>query len=111
MEKLKEAQEEAAKKKQFLDAKRAELKVVQDKLAALTASFKKTQQELADLRDKKEMCETHLDRAGKLLAGLRSQSTTWNENLDVLGVDKKNLTGNMILCGGMIAYLGPFTKE
>jgi hypothetical protein len=91
VESLKIAKEQAEEKQKYLTEKRDELKKVQQKVAELNHSFQQTQDLLNELNLKKKTSETHIDRAGKFLNGLKSQSETWNVNLKTLGVAKLNL--------------------
>jgi dynein heavy chain, axonemal len=50
-----------------------------------------------------------LKRAEKLLGGLSSESERWKVSSEKLEEDLKNLTGNIMLSAGFVAYLGPFT--
>jgi len=92
-----------------LRAKQAELKEVLDKL-------KMSQDKLAELTEKKEAltaqyedCNNKLERAEKLMAGLGGEKVRWGEISASLGPKYTNLLGDVLLCSGVIAYLGPFT--
>lgn len=50
-----------------------------------------------------------MKRAEKLLGGLSSESERWKVSSEKLEEDLKNLTGNIMLSAGFVAYLGPFT--
>jgi len=52
-----------------------------------------------------------LERAKKLIDGLGAEAGRWRQAQIQLAEDKKNLTGNMILSAGCIAYAGPFTAD
>lgn len=55
-------------------------------------------------------CEAKLDRATKLIGGLGGEKARWNEQSIILGGVYKNLTGDVLISSGMIAYLGAFTS-
>jgi hypothetical protein len=56
-----------------------------------------------------ELCQKKLERATKLIGGLGGEKTRWSEAAKKLAQDYINLTGDVLLCAGFIAYLGPFT--
>ena len=68
--KLKVANEELAVAMKDLDAKRASLKEVQDKLASLQEQFEVNKKKQADLEFQVDLCGKKLDRAEKLIGGL-----------------------------------------
>jgi dynein heavy chain len=93
-----------------LEEKRSQLKAVVDRLDAL----RRTLQELADKKEMLTMqvdsCEKQLDRAQKLLNGLGGEKLRWAANIESLGKTFHNLTGDVLVASGVIAYLGAFTK-
>ena len=59
----------------LLDQKRAELKEVEDRLAALHKTFKEKTEEKAQLEAQVESCARKLERAEKLIGGLGGEKT------------------------------------
>ena len=57
-----------------------------------------------------EICEAKLDRATKLIGGLGGEKARWNEQSFILKGVYHNLTGDVLISSGMIAYLGAFTS-
>ena len=53
-----------------------------------------------------DLCSKKLDRATKLIGGLGGEKTRWTEVAEKLGKDYINLTGDVLLSAGFIAYLG-----
>lgn len=49
--------------------------------------------------------------AEELLQGLGGEKTRWETNIETLGEQLKDLTGDILLCAGVIAYLGSFTQS
>ena len=90
--------------------KQAELRVVQERVDALRADLKYTQDRKAQLEHDVAECEAKLDRATKLIGGLGGEKARWNEQSIILGGVYKNLTGDVLIASGMIAYLGAFTS-
>uniref|UniRef100_H2M1P1 Dynein axonemal heavy chain 12 n=1 Tax=Oryzias latipes TaxID=8090 RepID=H2M1P1_ORYLA len=107
--KLAEAQESLAATKAVLDQKRAELKEVEDRLTALQKTFEEKTEEKARLEMQVESCARKLERAEKLIGGLSGEKI-WSKAADDLQNTYDNLTGDVLISAGVIAYLGPFTS-
>ena len=69
-ERLAEAQSSLADTMKVLNAKRAELKEVEDRLAVLQAQFKEKTAEKESLEFQVDLCAKKLERAQKLIGGL-----------------------------------------
>ena len=55
------------------------------------------------------MCGKKLDRAEQLIGGLGGEKVRWTEFARELGEKYINLTGDVLVSAGVMAYLGPFT--
>lgn len=55
------------------------------------------------------MCTKKLERAEALIGGLGGEKTRWTQAAKDLGVQYENLTGDVLLSSGIVAYLGAFT--
>ncbi|XP_068561369.1 dynein axonemal heavy chain 12 [Cebidichthys violaceus] len=106
---LAEAQESLAATMVLLDQKRAELKEVEDRLAALQKTFEEKTEEKAQLEFQVDLCARKLERAEKLIGGLGGEKTRWSKAADDLQNTYDNLTGDVLISAGVIAYLGAFT--
>uniref|UniRef100_A0A4W6E1J2 Dynein axonemal heavy chain 12 n=1 Tax=Lates calcarifer TaxID=8187 RepID=A0A4W6E1J2_LATCA len=106
---LAEAQESLAATMALLDQKRAELKEVEDRLAALQKTFEEKTEEKAQLEFQVDLCARKLERAEKLIGGLGGEKTRWSKAADDLQNTYDNLTGDVLISAGVIAYLGAFT--
>jgi dynein heavy chain len=95
--------------KKGLDAARGELAKVEGKINALNTNLSRMQEEKSDLEHKMHQCSVKLERAHKLLSGLGGEKNRWTNMAAELGVAYSNLTGDILLSSGVIAYLGPFT--
>jgi dynein heavy chain len=51
-----------------------------------------------------------LIRAESLIGGLGGEKTRWKAQSEILGQTYINLTGDVLISSGMIAYLGAFTS-
>ncbi|XP_072835621.2 dynein axonemal heavy chain 7 isoform X1 [Pogona vitticeps] len=94
-----------------LRKKQAALKEVQDKLAKLQQTLEQKKQEKADLENQVDLCSKKLDRAEKLLGGLGGEKTRWSQTALELGKQYVNLTGDILISSGIVAYLGAFTSS
>nr|XP_033800562.1 dynein heavy chain 7, axonemal [Geotrypetes seraphini] len=94
-----------------LRKKQAALKAVQDKLAKLEETLEANKQKKADLENQVDLCSKKLDRAEQLIGGLGGEKTRWSQTALELGKLYINLTGNILISSGIVAYLGAFTSS
>ena len=107
---LAEAEEQLAETMELLNIKRSELKLVQDKLAQLNADFKIATDKKAQLEYQVDLCAKKLERAEKLIGGLGGEKERWTKAAKDLKDQYDNLTGDILISSGVIAYLGAFTQ-
>ncbi|XP_078260700.1 dynein axonemal heavy chain 7 [Rhinoraja longicauda] len=93
-----------------LRKKQAALKAVQDKLEKLQENLETNKQKKADLENQVDLCSKKLERAGQLIGGLGGEKTRWNLTAKNLGRQYTNLTGDILISSGIVAYLGAFTS-
>ena len=96
---------------QKLNTKRAELKDLMDRLQALNDEFEEMNNRKKELEDNIEICSQKLIRAEKLISGLGGEKDRWTEAASQLGVRYTDLTGDVLLSSGTVAYLGAFTVD
>uniref|UniRef100_A0A8C5TGG8 Dynein axonemal heavy chain 12 n=1 Tax=Malurus cyaneus samueli TaxID=2593467 RepID=A0A8C5TGG8_9PASS len=108
-ERLKEAEESLAKTMELLNQKRAVLTGVENRLAGLERTFREKTEEKARLEFQVDLCAKKLERAEKLIGGLGGEKTRWNQAAYDLQEEYDNLTGDILISAGVIAYLGAFT--
>ncbi|XP_043934432.1 dynein axonemal heavy chain 12 [Protopterus annectens] len=106
---LKEAQMSLTETMELLNQKRAELKEVEDRLAALQKTFQEKTEEKVQLELQVDLCAKKLERAEKLIGGLGGEKNRWSKAADDLQNTYDNLTGDVLISAGVIAYLGSFT--
>ncbi|XP_057653134.1 dynein axonemal heavy chain 3 [Diorhabda carinulata] len=106
---LAEAEAELALQMDTLNAKRAQLKEVADKLQALNDEFAAETKKKKDLEDQIFICAQKLDRAEKLIGGLGGEKARWSATAKQCEALLGNVIGDVLLSSGAIAYLGPFT--
>ncbi|XP_030740234.2 dynein axonemal heavy chain 3 [Echinops telfairi] len=110
-ERLKEAEGKLDVQMQKLNLKRAELKLVVDRLQALNDEFEEMNIRKNTLEENIEICSQKLIRAEKLISGLGGEKDRWTEAARQLGIRYINLTGDVLVSSGTVAYLGAFTVD
>ena len=63
------------------------------------------------LEENIDICSKKLDRAEKLIDGLGGEKDRWSEAARELGQLYDNVTGDVLLSSGIVAYLGAFTVD
>lgn len=58
-----------------------------------------------------ERCTKQLERATELIGGLGGEGARWADAAEKLGQVYETLTGDVLIASGVVAYLGPFTRE
>nr|XP_021153643.1 dynein heavy chain 12, axonemal isoform X1 [Columba livia]XP_021153644.1 dynein heavy chain 12, axonemal isoform X1 [Columba livia]XP_021153645.1 dynein heavy chain 12, axonemal isoform X1 [Columba livia]XP_021153646.1 dynein heavy chain 12, axonemal isoform X1 [Columba livia]XP_021153647.1 dynein heavy chain 12, axonemal isoform X1 [Columba livia]XP_021153648.1 dynein heavy chain 12, axonemal isoform X1 [Columba livia] len=108
-ERLKEAQQSLAETLEILNQKREVLAALESSLAALEKTFVEKTEEKARLELQVVLCGKKLERAEKLIGGLGGEKSRWNDAANDLQDTYDNLTGDVLISAGVIAYLGAFT--
>jgi dynein heavy chain len=108
---LKEAEDSLAATMAQLNAKKAALQQVLDRVANLQRTLRETEQKKADLEAQAQKAKKQLERAGQLIGGLGGEKVRWIESAATLKKSLVNLVGDMCLAAGCLAYLGPFTAQ
>ncbi|XP_069790708.1 dynein axonemal heavy chain 7 isoform X6 [Narcine bancroftii] len=93
-----------------LRKKQAALKEIQEKLEKLQENLETNKQKKTDLENQVDLCSKKLDRADQLIGGLGGEKTRWNQTAKNLGQQYTNLTGDILISSGIVAYLGAFTS-
>ncbi|XP_054015460.1 dynein axonemal heavy chain 3-like [Hylaeus anthracinus] len=108
---LAEAEAALAAQMEALNAKRALLQEVTQKLQSLNDEFAECMREKKKLEDQIAYCMQKLERAEKLLGGLSGEKNRWSNTAVALGESLYNVIGDVLLSSGVVAYLGAFTIE
>uniref|UniRef100_A0A4W3IMR6 Dynein axonemal heavy chain 1 n=1 Tax=Callorhinchus milii TaxID=7868 RepID=A0A4W3IMR6_CALMI len=117
---LLEAQEDLAVTQQILEEAKARLAGVEDGIAALEAKYLDCVSKKEELENKCEQCEHRLVRADKvtvvfcfwqLINGLSDEKVRWQDTVRNLEYMVNNVSGDVLLAAGCVAYLGTFTGE
>ncbi|XP_065097060.1 dynein axonemal heavy chain 1 [Paramisgurnus dabryanus] len=108
---LREAQEDLEVTQRILDEAKNKLAAVEKGITTLEAKYHECLAKRDDLDAKCQLCETRLVRADKLIGGLADEKVRWRETVQQLEYMVNNVTGDVLLAAGYVAYLGPFTGE
>lgn len=108
---LRKAEAELEETMKGLNEKRAILKEVMDRLQALNDNLEALRVKKAKLEVDVKSCAEQLERAHKLLGGLGGEKQRWTEVSQFLEGVLYNLTGDVLIASGAVAYLGAFTKS
>ena len=106
---LAKAQSEADALNKELAIKRAALAEVQRKVDDLSSQLKEKTDEKDELQRRFDDCCIKLERARKLMVSLKEEKERWLIRSKELEVEYANVTGDVLIAGGMIAYTGAFT--
>jgi len=109
--KLAAAQKQLADSQAMLKEKQEALKEVERRVAELKKKLDATQAKARELNEQEADTKVKLIRADKLVGGLGSEKTRWEELCKKLAEGQRNVVGNTIVCAGAIAYQGPFTAK
>lgn len=63
-----------------------------------------------NLEQQVDLCQMKLERAEKLIGGLGGERDRWSKAAADLSERYDNLTGDVLVAAGMVAYLGAFTS-
>ncbi|XP_078270493.1 dynein axonemal heavy chain 1 [Rhinoraja longicauda] len=108
---LHEAQEDLAVTQKILEKAKNQLEEVELGIAALESKYKDCVAKKVELENKCDQCEQRLIRADKLINGLSDEKIRWQETVQNLNNMIINVAGDVLISGGFVAYLGPFTGE
>lgn len=84
---------------------------VTDKLQKLNDEFEEMNSKKNDLERNIEICSQKLVRAEKLISGLGGEKDRWTQMAASLSNLYTNITGDVLLSAGVVAYLGAFTVD
>uniref|UniRef100_A0A8C4WR96 Dynein, axonemal, heavy chain 12 n=1 Tax=Eptatretus burgeri TaxID=7764 RepID=A0A8C4WR96_EPTBU len=106
---LAEATESYEETMDLLHEKQNELQEVQEHVENLKRTFQEKIDEKAKLEMQVKLCGEKLERAEKLIGGLGGEKYRWSKVSEDLQDTYDNLTGDVLISSGVIAYLGAFT--
>eukprot|EP01084_Bolivina_argentea_P240874 404517_1 len=82
-----------------------------DNLAELQNKYDSAVAEKERLANEVLLCSIKLERAEKLIGGLGGEKIRWSESVILLNKQLDNVTGDVVLSSGAIAYVGAFTSD
>ena len=94
-----------------LRIKRNLLEETRKKVTQLEALLDEENFKFQKLNDEAELCTKKLQRAQELISGLGGEKDRWTNTARNLGITYVNITGDVLIGSGIIAYLGSFTLE
>lgn len=86
-----------------MNEKQAELKIIEDKVQALTDELTRLQNFLKELTDKATDTMIKKERADKLIEGLGGEKHRWNDSVTILRGQFESLTGDILVSSGVVA--------
>lgn len=107
----KEAEAKSNAAVQLLNEKLEQLAIVEESLAELQRKLDEQVQQHAKLQANVELCMKKLERATEIITGLGGEKDRWEQAAENLGRVYHNLTGDVLIASGVVAYLGPFTIQ
>merc|ERR1719181_2238306 len=109
--KLAAAEKSYADASALVAAKKEELAGVIALVTSLEEEQTSKTNEMSDLQKMRDDCANKLVRAEKLITGLGGEKVSWTNKAKKLGIDYVNLTGDILIAAGILAYLGVFTAS
>jgi dynein heavy chain len=91
-----------------LNKKKANLREAQEKLKAVHDDLQQKKQKKAELENEVDLCTRKLERAEQLITGFGGEREKWSETSKKLEKKLNQLTGDILLAVGTVAYLGTF---
>eukprot|EP00961_Rhodomonas_salina_P063758 857225-Rhodomonas_salina.13 len=95
----------------ILKAKQAAVQVMVDELDGLKKQLKDCADKSQDLQAQSNLCQLKLERAEQLISGLGGEKSRWTSVADTLTESYTNLTGDVLVASGYVAYLGAFMRN
>ncbi|XP_032177365.1 dynein heavy chain 1, axonemal isoform X1 [Mustela erminea] len=108
---LREAQDDLDVTQRVLEEAKQRLHEVEDGIATMQTKYRECIAKKEELELKCEQCEQRLGRADKLINGLSDEKVRWQETVENLEHMLDNISGDVLVAAGFVAYLGPFTGQ
>jgi dynein heavy chain len=111
METLESAKNEVETKTAELSVVRARVKEANDKVAAMNKELDEATELKERVESEADVCLTKLSMAERLVNGLADENTRWGANVQQLKIDAETTTGDTLLAGAFVSYIGPFSAR
>ncbi|XP_030767557.1 dynein heavy chain 1, axonemal-like isoform X2 [Sitophilus oryzae] len=108
---LKKAQDDLAETERILAEAKARMKDVSIRLEKLQVQLNA---KIADKEEKEQsiaVCEERMNRAVRLITGLSDEKIRWIETIENIEKNVINVTGDILISSGSVAYMTPFTDQ
>nr|XP_050848639.1 dynein axonemal heavy chain 6 [Vespula vulgaris] len=109
-EKLKQAQKELTEIENVLALKQQALAEVEKKIKSLQKQYDAAVDNLNQLEYEMELTEARLSRSDRLTSALSDEKQRWENMTEEFDKQIENLTGDILIASGVLAYLGAFTN-
>ncbi|KAM6256563.1 LOW QUALITY PROTEIN: dynein axonemal heavy chain 1 [Porphyrio hochstetteri] len=106
-----EAEEDLRATQKVLEEAKHHLREVEGGIATLQAKHKTCIAKKEELEAKCEQCQQRLGRASTLINSLADEKVRWQNTAQSLECRISNITGDVLVAAGFVAYLGPFTGQ
>ena len=106
---LEKATSELKDAQAVLEGKQATVREVEERVANLKKQLDVAMARKESLKNEVDDCAAKLDRAERLMSGLGGERKRWQEQVKTLSSQYDNVTGDVLLSAGIVAYLGVFT--
>ena len=108
---LKIAKEAAAAANKIKEEAEARLAAKEAELKACVDRLDEVQREEKKLRDEKDNAEAKKELAELLINSLKGERESWEKSLVKGKADSLTIEGDILICSGILAYLGVFTAD
>jgi dynein heavy chain len=108
---LEKATNELNAAQEVLEGKRKVVREVEERVQKLKDQLDAAMEKKTQLKNEVEDCAAKLDRAERLMGGLGGERIRWQQAVKQLASSYTNVTGDVMLSAGIIAYLGAFTTK
>lgn len=94
-----------------LRTKKEELRIITEKLQALTDHLEQVNNDKQTLEDRVNDTDTKLTRAKKLIEGLGGEKARFGREGERFKDELRYVVGNVVVSAGVVAYMGPFLHQ
>ncbi|XP_018331814.1 dynein heavy chain 1, axonemal-like [Agrilus planipennis] len=108
---LAKAKEELAITERQLAIAREKMKEVMDNLDLLNAKLNEKLEFKAEQERNINLCQDRMNRAVRLISGLAGERVRWIQTIANIESSVVNVTGDILISSGSIAYLAPFVDS
>ncbi|KAL1506667.1 hypothetical protein ABEB36_005991 [Hypothenemus hampei] len=108
---LKKAKEELEKTEKALAEAKAKMQEVMERLERLQEQLNAKVAFKEEKEQSIAVCEERMNRAVRLIFGLADERIRWSETIQNIEANVINVTGDVLISSGCVAYITPFTDQ